>query len=159
MQKKGLSPVIATMLLLLITVVLAIIILIWARSFIAEKTQKDLGSGPEAIELLCDDIKFESDVIVKQGSVSVAVVNKGSIPIYAIELRKKSRGFVEIIGVAEHPSMAIKSGNDATLKIETDKLIIGDNVIVVPVLLGESGKTKKAYTCNEDYGFVTEAVL
>ena len=38
--KKGLSPIIATVLLIVITLIIAMIIFLWAKNFIGEKTKK-----------------------------------------------------------------------------------------------------------------------
>src|SRR3989344_5591833 len=133
-SKKGLSPVVATALLILIGVALAAIIFLWARSFVAEKLQKDVGGGSEAIELLCDDLRFDAEaVLVAQTNLDVSIVNRGNIPIYGAEARRESIGASKIVGVAVS-ELGIKSGEDYVLKI-TPQINVqkGDNVTIVPV--------------------------
>ncbi len=156
-SKKGLSPVVATALLILIGVALAAIIFLWARSFVAEKLQKDVGGGAEAIELLCDDLRFDAEAVLSggQGELDVSIVNRGNIPIYGAEARKESIGASKIVGIGVS-ELGIKSGEDYVLKIIPQiNVQKGDSVTIVPVLLGtpgENSEDRKSYTCDLQYG-------
>lgn len=154
-NKRGLSPVIATVLLILIGFVLAAIIFIWAKSFIAEKIEKDLGGGREAIENICPKVEFDADAEISVNDLNVHIGNKGNIPIYGIEVRKKSLGGLKIIGT-KTSNLGVKSGEDEVLaiNISTNKVVPNDEIIIVPILLGEAETTNitKAYTCDEKYG-------
>ena len=69
-KKKGLSPVIATTLLILMAVIIALIIFLWVKAFVGEKIQKDVGSGPEAIENFCtaDQLQFSANAVLVNGN-------------------------------------------------------------------------------------------
>ena len=142
-NRRGVSPVIATVLLIAIALVLAIIVFLWAKSFIGEKTKK-FG---EPIEFSCEDISFIAEAF---DSDEIDIENKGNVPIYGIEVRKKDTGtildagrFEKTIGVGETESVTGIS------------LAEGDEILVVPIVLGETGEYKKAYTCPGDYGIET----
>ena len=80
--KKGLSPVIATVLLISIVVVIALIILLWAMSFFREVIQKQGKSAEQA----CGEVDLEASL----NGDSLSVINNGNIPVYAVKIRKKT---------------------------------------------------------------------
>lgn len=137
-NKRGLSPVVATVLLISIAIVIAIIIFLWARSFIGEKTQK-FGS---AIELACDKVAFTAEAV---GGV-LSIENTGDVAIYGVKVKKKGAGEISDVEVSQS---SIPSGGTGTFDIVTSS---GDNLIILPVLLGENGDFRQAYTCSDSYG-------
>jgi len=143
-KKRGLSPVVATMMLVVLAVVLVGIILLWAKSWVGEKIQKDLGNGAEAIESFCDDVDFSVEVVKDTGEVSVS--NTGNIPLYGMEIRRKGVGSEEILGSVDFdnglPKGSSKSSSDGVGTVGS-----GDELIAVPILLGEAESYKKPYSC------------
>ena len=145
MKRKGVSPVIATVLLIGMVVVLALIIFLWMRSLAQETITKFEG---ENIELACDKVDFEVSKVGGQLSVS----NIGSVPIFDIKLRISiagghvTEGGREVFGV-QWPGSGLNPGGVFSGNYEK---ISGADVVVIPVLLGssESG-SQKTYTCNE----------
>lgn len=164
--KRGVSPVIATVLLILIAVVLAAIILLWIRAFVGEKIQKDLGNNePQAIENFCDKIQFSADITADSGSVNVSIENKGDVPIYGVEVRKKGAFSVKKVGQAiSEMGSGVTSGDTANLCVQkigeqgcgtfTSDLATGDTVTLAPILLGttQNGGNFKSYTCDDKFG-------
>ncbi len=157
-KRRGISPVVATVLLILLAVILAVIIFLWARSILAEKVQKDLGKGPMQITDACKEVRFKADVSVSGNIADIEIENTGNVPLYGVELIKVSSGSKTRVGNASFaPSIqAVKSGQshsftDVPVSASTT-LIPTDNVIVLPILLGTSKDAKKQYTCEEDYG-------
>ena len=71
---RGLSPVIASVLLILMVLVLAVLIFLWARGFVSEQVEK-FG---KPIEQICSSVDFE---VQKFGS-SLEVVNRGNVDIH-----------------------------------------------------------------------------
>ncbi len=140
MKKRGLSPIIATLLLITIALIIAIIIFLWAKSFIGEKTTK----LEEPIENSCGRIDFLAEAVGR----SLNIVNKGNVPLYGVEIRKKGAGTIEDVGRFEQ---AVNIGETGSISL-VNGLNSGEEVIVVPIILGEAGEYKKAYTCGEDYG-------
>jgi len=142
-NKRGLSPVIATVLLISIALILAVIIFLWARSFVSEKVQK--FSAP--IENACPDISFEAEADVAQSKINV--VNRGTVALYGIEVRKVSAGTVE--GALSFPDSTIADGETSSVTVAN--INEGDELLIVPIILGEAKGSKKAYTCDEKYGY------
>lgn len=147
MNKKGISPVIATVLLITIALILAVIIFLWARNFIGEKVQK-FG---EPIENSCSEISFDADVSLSDGNLALDVVNKGNIPLYGIEVRMKEDGGVINIGSAGR-TIANGQTEQFTLSDIYEDLDVGTELVLVPVIIGESGDMKKAYVCDQKFG-------
>ena len=56
MNKKGVSPVIATVLLIGIVIALGLVVFFWFRSFTQEAVTK---FGGENIQLVCNNVQFE----------------------------------------------------------------------------------------------------
>lgn len=150
MQKRGISPIIATVLLISIALILAVIIFLWARSFISEKAQK-FG---EPIENSCESIKFDAEATFDEqnSELTIDVVNRGDVPIYGLEIRKKGLGSVEAVGVLNEQT--ISNGETGTIKTPYTGAS-GDQIAFVPLILGEAGDVKKSYTCDEKYGVET----
>ena len=149
MAKKALSPVVATTLLIALVLVLATIIYLWASAFLPEKIQKDLGGGPSPIEDACAQVQFTAQY--DSGSGSVLVLNQGNVPMHGAEIgiRKGfSLEFTDFSG-AEN---TVKTGE--TTSFSPISASAGEEIVIVPVLLGESAKTgeKKAFICDQQYG-------
>ncbi len=145
-HKRGISPVIATMLLVSIALLLAVIIFLWAKAWLDERIQKDLGGGPEPIESFCKDVNIAAEGFMttkndppcyeKQGDVKkadvdndgcsyVRVVNRGNIPVHGLEIREKGDNSVVSVGTfskqaKEGEVRTIRIGEDATLVVFPD---------------------------------------
>ncbi|MEI6849634.1 MAG: archaellin/type IV pilin N-terminal domain-containing protein [archaeon] len=154
-NKKGLSPVIATTLLILIAVIIALIIFLWVKAFIGEKIQKDLGAGPEAIENFCgaDQLVFSANAILSGSDLKIELQNSGNIPIQGIQVARKGLASVKIIGNASFSGGPLTSGDDSSLTVPANGIAKGNSVRVVAVLLGilQDGSSKKEYACSNNY--------
>lgn len=146
-NKRGLSPIIATVLLVVIVIVLGTIIYIWARGFVTEKIQK----FDEPIENSCPAVAFGAEAYGGQ----VRISNDGTIPIYGLEIKKVKFGSTSLSGVIPFGStvMAGQTG-EVDLPLSVNE---GDSIVVLPVLLGESGNVKKSYTCDSGVDATVEA--
>jgi flagellin-like protein len=153
-NKKGLSPVIATVLLIMLAIILAVIILIWVRSFIGEQVTKDLGAGPEVIDSFCGELSFYIDASYDDSTLSISAQNNGNVPIYGFEVRKKGAFSVKKVADIVFDSETLLSGDtkDANVEVEDSKINKGDSLLVVPVLLGQAESGKKYYTCDGEFG-------
>ena len=138
-KKQGLSPVIASVLMILLVLVLAAMIFLWARGFISEQVEK-FG---KPVEELCSSVDFR---VEKVGS-ELEIVNKGNIDIYHLDIKLFKDGDSEIAkfdfqvdaGKARKEIVDLKMSNNE----EPDK------IIVYPALIGNvRGKSSnKAFTC------------
>lgn len=160
-NKRGLTPIVATILLVALVVIIAVIILIWARSAIDESIEKSYGGNAERIENFCDDVSFSTDIYLKDGTgtpkksarLVIDLTNKGDVPLYGVQIKKKKAGSKINAGLAV-PDYGVKSGEtqkigDFSIGIEFEEQ---DDLIISPVLLGEVGDNKKYYICGDDYG-------
>ncbi|MBU0761090.1 MAG: hypothetical protein KJ600_04585 [Nanoarchaeota archaeon] len=145
-KKRGLSPVIATVLLVSIALVLAVIIFLWARSFIAETVLK----GGERVELMCEDVGFLAEAYGEQ----LLIENIATVPIYGVEIRVLGSG--EIREVAPTTGGTIEAGQTMSFDLPVG-ISSGETIIAVPILLGETDEEQVPYICDIDYG--VEAVV
>jgi len=144
-----LSPVVATTLLVAVAVILAVIIFFWARGFIGDSVNK-FGVG---IEQACPDVAFSAEAI---NGGKLYVQNEGSVPIYAMEVKLKKLVGVESLGVLKLnvESLGITAGESGSKELSDleETLNVGDEIIVVPLLLGETDNERKAQACDEEFG-------
>jgi len=155
-NKKGLSPVIATVLLIMLAIILAVIIIIWASNFIGEQITKNLGAGEEEISTFCngEDLKFVIDFVYEPGKISLTAQNNGNVPIYGFEVRQKKSFSIKRIADISFGSEGLLSGETKDAEANDVDLNTGDEVIVTPVLVGQSDNGKRYYTCDDKYGQV-----
>ncbi len=132
-NKKGISPVIATVLLIMLAIILAVIILIWVRSFIGEQVTKNL-SGQEGddqlIDSFCPDLQFVIDASYDGTIFSISAQNNGNIPIYGFEVRKKGAFSVKKVADIVFDSETLLSGDtkDASVEVDGSKINNGDKI-------------------------------
>lgn len=144
-NKRGLSPVIATVLLISIALVLALIIFLWARNFVSENVQK----FDEPIERACESISFRAEA----DSSALSIVNEGNVGIYGLEVSLKSKGGTASAEASEKTVLSGRNNdipfnnNGIDLNVET-----GDEILVVPRILGQTNKGNVVYTCDSKYG-------
>lgn len=138
--KRGLSPVVASVLLILLVIVLASIIFLWARGFIGEQVEK-FG---EPIENVCGRVKFDA---VRYGDDELEVINKGEVDIRYLDIKMMKDGNSEI-GKFERQIDAGKSA-DGTFVFEMSDGEEPDEIIVYPALIGSirGGTSNNVFTC------------
>lgn len=159
-KKRGISPVVATSMLVMLAVILAVIIFFWARSVLSEKIQKNLG-GENAvnIEQACEVIQFKTDATIPN---KIAIENIGNVPIHGVKVFKTSGGSRTEVGsgtVTDSPN-AVLAGQykDITISTISGNLAAGDELLIVPVLVGTIGSTteQKQYVCDDKFGVTTK---
>jgi flagellin-like protein len=146
LRRRGLSPIIATVLLIAIALILAVIIFLWAKHFIAESVDKN----GQSVELVCEHVSFLSEAYGGQ----LIVENIGEIPIYAVEMRVVGNGEISEIGKTPDGN-TIGAGQTANFSLDPE-INEGDKVLVIPILLGETSEELQPYVCDEDYGVEIE---
>lgn len=156
LRKKGLSPVIATVLLISMALVLAIIIFIWARSHVQEQIEKE----NQNIELVCGQTSFVAEAFA--GTRELWIENTGSVALWGVEVRIKRTGEVagayEFKGESGAGSYTVNPGQTKKMEL-TSYAQEGDTIIVSPILLGKS-KTRNdrvPHICDVEYG--VEAIV
>jgi len=153
MEKRGISPVIATVLLISITLVLAVIIFVAFSALLKEKATK----FDEPIENACGAVSFVAEAFPGTGNViKISVSNQGNVPIYAIKVLKSGEGSLEEADVlTDSESTTVPNGDTKDFDYTGD-LIAGDEITIVPVILGSTGTEGQtsSYAC-ADAGYIT----
>jgi len=145
-KSKGVSPVIATVLLIAMVVVIALIVFLWFRGFSGEAITKFGGTN---IELVCGDVQFDASYI----SGILSLVNIGNVPIFGMKAKISNQGSFETIDLRDFegvdwPKVGLPQGGTFSENIG----LSADKIVLIPVLRGKSEKGDKAYVCDERYG-------
>ncbi len=137
-SKKALSPIITTVLLIVVALVLASIIYFWASNFKGEQISK----FDQPIEQACEEVQIDAAI---SGDNSLSIINQGSLPIYKISVLVISGGTTDKLD----KEVNIAGGQSAAV-IFTTASFTGKNVEVVPILLGSvkgDEAKKEEYSC------------
>ncbi len=92
-QKRAVSPVIASVFLIILVMVLATIVFMWAKEFFKE----DIAKFDQPIENSCEKVNLKAKII--EGNLYVQ--NNGQVPVYKIKLKKESSGNIDLIEYPE----------------------------------------------------------
>ena len=150
-DKKGLSPVIASILLIALVLVLAAIIFLWARGFISEQIDK-FG---KPVEDICEDISFEANLYLEGDSgYTLEIANRGNVPIHSFDIKQTIGGdaIVEKFKFSLDPGEAKRQGLG---DLESDF----EKITIYPSLLGhvKERKINNAYPCNDKSKIISES--
>ena len=142
-KDKGLQPVVATVLLVVMVLIIALIVFLWFRGLTEETITK---FGGENVKMVCDDVYFEADY----SGTTLYLSNSGNIPIFGMELKAYKTGShtsEDLRKLSEDiwPSAGLNQGGTFSDDISVD----ADELVLVPVLIGESENGKKTYVCDE----------
>jgi len=146
-NKRGLSPIITTVLLIAIAIVLAVIILLWARNFVPELVTKN-GSD---IKKVCKDVYFEADYNPTTSEILVANTGNVNIFSFSIEEELPGRTLVTEKRVQDTAGTEIDLGNGGSGKIPVT-FASGTTIVIKPVLLGYKGEQEAKYVCVDHTG-------
>ena len=142
-DKRGLSPVIASVLLILLVLVLASLIFLWARGFISEQIEK----FDRPVDSICEDIRFDAELVVEAGFDTLEVRNTGDVDIFNFEVKRIQGGNSE----SDVFKFSVPSGGGERKDFNFN-MKDGSNpekIIVYPTLVGNlKGKdSNRVYTC------------
>ncbi|MFB6246723.1 MAG: archaellin/type IV pilin N-terminal domain-containing protein [Candidatus Pacearchaeota archaeon] len=145
-HKKGVSPVIATILLVALVIVIGAIIFIWFQSLTEEAVTKFDGQN---VEIVCKDVKLEASY--NNGQISI--VNRGNVPIYSMKIKLEgSAGQSETINATSKSGwkkVGLNQGEAATLNIQGNY----KQATLIPVLMGTTKEgERKTKSCPERHG-------
>lgn len=149
-SKKGLSPVITTVLLIALVIVIISIVFLWFRGMVEEGVTK-FGKN---IKLVCDDVEFEASY----ASGTLSIVNTGNVPIFRMNLKMAQGGNYQTKEITEFsnenwPDTGLNQGGSFSASGIGEEFVSGtDKIIVLPILIGTSDKGKKTYICEGQYG-------
>lgn len=148
-NNRAVSPVVATILLIAIVVVIALIVFLWLRNLSKEVVQK----FDENVELTCEKVKFEADYFPDDGILSLS--NNGNIAIKDFVIKKVRGGESESIKASEIDNYFSGSDKGLTIGLAKDLFIDVENyerLLIIPVLLANSNSGQIEYICDEKDG-------
>lgn len=147
-SKKGISPVIATVLLIAMVVVIALIVFLWFRGLTGEAITK---FGGKNVKLVCGDVSFDASYL---GGI-LSLSNTGNVPIFGIKAKISNQGSHETTDLRDiqglnWPKIGLPQGG----VFSGDASVVGspDDLVLVPVLRGKAEKGEKIHVCDEQYG-------
>lgn len=146
--KKAVSPLVSTVLLIMIVIVLALIIIMWSRGFIKEAITKDIAGQVETVDNLCRQIKLSA--VVNDADGSFGFTNNGNIPIYSFDVKFTENGSSNLDrrNIPANPGITIMINGSGKYTDHTE-------IKIIPILLGKikSGSTQE-FTCPDENGIV-----
>ena len=142
-DKRGISPIIASVLMLLMVVVLSGMVFLWARGFISEQVEK-FG---KPISEQCSAVKFAAAKVDNK----LEIVNGGDIDIRHFDIKLIKGGTSEF----HKFGFEVDAGGLGVIKAVTLKMNNGDEpdeIILYPALIGNVvGETSnKIFTCLDE---------
>ncbi len=156
-NNKGLSPVIATVLLIVIVVIIALIVFFWVRGMTQEAITK--FEPEENIQLVCGKVIFEATYTSETG---LFIRNPSYVPIFGMHVKVVGAGEHETLDLREDsvttewPEVGLNQGgvfSDSAFGTNND-IDAAQEIILIPVLMGESESGRKTYVCDENqYGY------
>lgn len=141
-EKRGLSPVIATVLLVAIVIVIALIVFLWFRGITDEAITKFDGTN---VKLVCEEVTFQAEY----SGGTLRIVNDGNVPIYQMKAKIYSDGSYETKTLETGwPNEGLNQGGTYSGPLSGSPT----EIILIPVLLGKTEDGRKAYTCDDRFG-------
>lgn len=147
-KKKGLSPVVATVLLIGIVIAIGLIVFLWFKGINQEAITKFDGQN---VKLVCDKVSFEA--AYSHGNIQIQ--NTGNVPVYQFKAKIEGAGSYSTVVVGENDSNWNPNGltqggaysGPLNLNPGTTKILL------IPVLLGRTDSNgEQIYTCEERQG-------
>lgn len=142
-KKRGLSPVIASVLIILLVISLSSIIFTWARGFVAEQTEDTSALNVK----LCPAIEFViTNTSVIGSNTLLEIVNRGNVDIDSFDFK-----------------ISYTNGNSETINLNTG--VLSGKVIMETMDFVESGieeieafavlrSNSKSITCRENSAYL-----
>ena len=144
MKKRGVSPVIATVLLVAMIIVVGLIIFLWFRGMTEEAITKFEGTN---VKLVCEDVQFDAEYV----SGTLNIINTGNVPIFKMQIKVLSEGSHETLELAGNwPGLGLNQGGTFSDSFDASE---AETLILIPVLMGESKKGEKSFVCDERFGY------
>ena len=152
---KGLSPIIATVLLITMVIVIALIVFLWIRGMTQEAITK---FGNQNVQLVCNQVSFQASYTAANG---LYITNPGSVPIFGMDIKDLGDGSSKMLDLrdksvtANWPDVGLNQGGVFSDEGFSSQLDSGTTeIILTPVLIGESKSGRKTYVCDEkQYGY------
>jgi flagellin-like protein len=147
MNKKGISPLIATVLLIGATIALAALVMVWSQNLFKSTTDRT-KAGIEA-EMICTEVQFRVDSAVGTDTTStLRIVNNGDHDIVDFVARVYEGDDVEL-GSVDGETLSSYGSEEYTITYES---AAATQIELIPVILLEDSSQK---TCGTNVEKVT----
>jgi len=156
-SKKAVSPLVSTVILIMIVVVLALIIIAWSGVFFKEAIIKEIAGEKKTAEQRCSEIAVQTFINPDE---TFGFKNIGNIPIYSINIKLAYfDGSSEIIKMDETTGGIVSPSFLVTIiNPETSISLLHDSfeqVKIIPIVLGKSKSGEiQEFQCPESTSFI-----
>jgi len=132
--KKALSPVIATVLLISISLSLAAIILLAAKNSLSDL------SPP----VICDGLSFRAEISIFPSESTIDIENIGTLQIEGIQIKSVNQGEIKLVEEIIH---TIEPGK--TESIEVSGIFEETSLLITPMILRDEIDGKELRPCRD----------
>ena len=140
-DKRGISPLVATALLIFIAATAIFLVFSWTKN-VSEEAIEKFG---EPAEDACNKISFESSVLGER----IMIENKGTVPIYALNLEILKSGTRVVRFLKPQDGLIDPAEEDFVTASAQDLSGSIESIAVIPIILGKSVNTglSRIYPC------------
>ena len=144
-RKRGLSPVVATVLLIVMVIVIGLIIFLWFRGM----TEEVVTKWGKNVAMVCDEVEFAASC----SDGTLYITNDGNVPIYGMQVKVYNEGSHSTISLRDNDNGEWTSTGLGQGGIFAGGTFSGyTKLVLIPVLMGESDAGKRPYVCEDRYG-------
>ena len=150
-NKKAVSPVISTVLLIMIVLILAVIIFLWAKGLVKEAILKEIAGTEKVTNQWCSEIKIKSIV----NGDEFGFKNTGNTPIYKFDVKlTDDSGSSELYEISSEDGGMVNPGFITI--VANRKYSDYKEVKIIPILLGKGQKDGgiKEFRCDESQAII-----
>ncbi|MBU2496540.1 MAG: hypothetical protein KJ767_00585 [Nanoarchaeota archaeon] len=139
MNKKAISPIIATAILVAIVMTLAVIIWIFLSSFVSELVIKQ---GKPASTVCIDNVRISVDVDFSRRDDKIVIVNDGSSPIAGFTIKSGGEG-------SYYECVLDVGDSSSSVNCNIDIVNCNNKMKITPSILGtgETSGENKLFNC------------
>ncbi|MFQ5531209.1 MAG: archaellin/type IV pilin N-terminal domain-containing protein [Candidatus Nanoarchaeia archaeon] len=147
-KNKGISPVVATVLLIGMVVVIGLIIFLWFRGFVGSACEK----FDRNCELTCENVQFDTNYDTSSSNLFVS--NIGDVPIYGFKVEMSRDGSFTTEDIRDFssgwPTYGLGPGKTFSTPLDIGS---SDTITIIPVILGSSNSGEESFVCEDRFGF------
>lgn len=156
-ERKAVSPLVSTILLVMIVIVIALIIIVWSGVFFKEAITKEIAGEKKTAEQRCAEIGIET--FVNQDAFnSFGFKNTGNVPVYSYKVKLMSEGSSKIIQISSAQGGIVNPGYNTIVENPPGSPInytLYEQIKIIPIILGKSkGGSTQQFTCPESNSFI-----
>ena len=146
-NKGGVSPIIATILLIALVLIIALIVFQWMKGFTKEAITKFDETN---IELVCDDVQFNADYSA-DGTLTIS--NTGNVPIYNFNVKAEYDGGYDTLDLKNNSNWGEGLSQGGVFSDSVSFQNSPTKIILIPILLGvNKDGEQKTQACDERQG-------